>query len=82
MTLPSHKSHVFQPLDVSYFNPFKTSFKKVRDGSMSRSKLHGTKQDHLDEIGRPILRAITHQKKSSLDVRLRVYGFQSQGNGQ
>lgn len=37
MTLPSHKSHVFQPLDVSYFNPFKTSFKKVRDGSMSRS---------------------------------------------
>jgi hypothetical protein len=28
ITLPSHTSHALQPLDVSCFNPFKTTFKK------------------------------------------------------
>jgi hypothetical protein len=29
ITLFSHNSHVLQPLDVSYFKPFKTIFKKI-----------------------------------------------------
>jgi hypothetical protein len=29
ITLPSHTSHVLQPLDVSCFNPFKITFRKV-----------------------------------------------------
>jgi hypothetical protein len=30
-TLPSHTSHALQPLDITYFKPFKTTFKKERD---------------------------------------------------
>ena len=30
-TIPSHTSHVTQPLDVSIFKPFKTALKKYRD---------------------------------------------------
>jgi hypothetical protein len=35
--LPSHTSHALQPLDVSCFKPFKTSFKKEIDNSMVRN---------------------------------------------
>jgi hypothetical protein len=34
ITLPSHTSHALQPLDVSCFKPFKTTFKKERDNNM------------------------------------------------
>ncbi len=37
ITLPSHTSHVLQPSNVSCFQPFKITFKKVRDATMSRS---------------------------------------------
>jgi hypothetical protein len=35
--LPFHTSHVLQPLDVSCFKPFKTTFRKVRNAAMSRN---------------------------------------------
>jgi len=31
ITLPSHTSHAFQPLDVACFKPFKTTFKKEKN---------------------------------------------------
>jgi hypothetical protein len=34
IALPSHTSHVLQPLDVNCFKPFKTTFKKEKDNSM------------------------------------------------
>jgi len=37
ITLPSHTSHVLQPLDVSCFKPFKITFWKVRDATMYRN---------------------------------------------
>jgi hypothetical protein len=37
ITLPSHTSHSLQPLDVSYFKPFKTAFRKFKDVGMSRN---------------------------------------------
>ncbi len=37
ITLPSHTSHVLQPLDVFCFKPFKTTFRKVKDVTMSIS---------------------------------------------
>ncbi len=37
VTLPSHTSHVLQPLDVSCFKPFKITFKKVKDVTMFKS---------------------------------------------
>jgi hypothetical protein len=30
ITLPSHTSHALQPLDVSYFKPFNTAFRKKK----------------------------------------------------
>jgi hypothetical protein len=38
ITLPSHTLHAFQPLDVSYFKPFKTTFRKEKDVIMAVGK--------------------------------------------
>ena len=38
VSLPSHTSHALQPLDVSFFKPFKTAFRKIRDRWSLRSK--------------------------------------------
>ncbi len=35
ITLPSHTSHTLQPLDVSCFKPFKTTFKKEKNATMA-----------------------------------------------
>jgi hypothetical protein len=35
-TLLNHTSHILQPLDVSCFKPFKTVFKKEKDGAMEK----------------------------------------------
>ncbi len=37
ITLPSHTSHALEPLNVSCFKSFKTSFNKERDNSMVRN---------------------------------------------
>jgi hypothetical protein len=37
ITLPSHTSHALQPLNVSYFKPFKTSNIKEKNNSMVRN---------------------------------------------
>jgi hypothetical protein len=37
ITLPSHSSHVLQPLDVNYFKPFKSALRKQRDERMFRN---------------------------------------------
>jgi len=34
ITLPSHTSHAFQPMDVACFKPFKNDFRKERDATM------------------------------------------------
>jgi len=36
ITLPSHTSCVLQPLNISYFEPFKITLKNVRDAIMFR----------------------------------------------
>jgi hypothetical protein len=37
ITLPSHTSHVLQPLYVFCFQPFKTTFKKFKDATLFKS---------------------------------------------
>jgi len=37
VTLPSHTSHALQPLDVSCFKPFETTFKKEKDNAMVKN---------------------------------------------
>jgi hypothetical protein len=38
VTLHSHSSHAFQPLDISCFKPFKTTFRKKKDEAMVRKQ--------------------------------------------
>jgi hypothetical protein len=38
ISLPSHTSHVLQPLDVSCFKPFKATFRQIRDSWMLLNK--------------------------------------------
>jgi hypothetical protein len=45
ITLPSHTSHALQPLNVSCFKPFKTTFRNVRDVAM-----FGNNHMELDKI--------------------------------
>jgi hypothetical protein len=35
MTLSSHTSQTLQPLDVACFKPFKTTFRKEKNGAMA-----------------------------------------------
>jgi hypothetical protein len=37
ITLPTHTSHVLQPLDVIYFKPFKTTLLKKEDFAMAKN---------------------------------------------
>jgi hypothetical protein len=37
VTLPTHTSHVLEPLDVSCFKPFKNAFKKEKDNAKVRN---------------------------------------------
>jgi len=37
VTLLAHTSHALQPLDVTYFKPFKTTFRKERDSTMVKN---------------------------------------------
>jgi hypothetical protein len=47
LTLPSHTSHVLQPLDVSIFKPFKQFFHQYRDFWMSRNLNEGASKEIL-----------------------------------
>lgn len=37
ITLSNHTSHALQLLNVSCFKPFKTTFKRKRDGAMAKN---------------------------------------------
>jgi len=37
LTPPSHTSHILQPLDVSCFRPFKSTFKREKNESMFKN---------------------------------------------
>jgi len=47
LTLPSHTSHEIQPLDVSYFKPFKLAFSLLRDVWTLKNKSKGATKEVL-----------------------------------
>jgi hypothetical protein len=59
VTLHSHSPHVFQPLDISCFKPFKTTFKKKKDEVMVKNNLFETNMvmviSWVDLVLEPIL---------------------------
>ena len=49
ITLPSHTSHRLQPLDVTIFKPFKTTFRACRDRWTIQNKGHTARKEDLAE---------------------------------
>jgi hypothetical protein len=47
LTLPSHTSHAMQPLDVSWFKPFKQAFRLLGDVWTLRNKSRGANKEVL-----------------------------------
>ena len=49
ISLPSHISHALQPLDVSWFKPFKNAFRQIRDFWSLLNKGKKVEKIHLCE---------------------------------
>jgi len=47
ITLPSHTSHVLQPLDVTCFKPFKTAFRAYKGVWIFVNKAKGVSKENL-----------------------------------
>ncbi len=47
ITLPSHTSHIVQPLDVACFKPFKMVFKAYRNVWTLANKGKGARKENL-----------------------------------
>jgi hypothetical protein len=61
ITLPFQTSHALQPLDLTCFKPFKTTFRKERNGAMDKKQ--NTKLDKITLV-------TWVDKISNLDLRL------------
>ena len=59
ISLPSHTSHVLQPLDVVCFKPFRTAFRKHRDAWTLLNKKKVGKQDLYEWTSIALLVALT-----------------------
>jgi hypothetical protein len=68
ITLPFDTSHVLQPLDVYCFKPFKTTFKKVRDATMSTS-------NHMESDKIILTRWVNHAINQSFTKKNIKVGF-------
>jgi hypothetical protein len=59
LTLPFYTSHALEPLDLSYFKPFKTAFRAYRDMWIIKHKGVRTRKDILGEwISKSIYEAL------------------------
>ncbi len=67
ITLPSHTSRDLEPLDVSCFKPFKTTFRKVRDVAMFRNNHMELYKITLDGWVNKVMEQSLTKKISSLD---------------
>jgi hypothetical protein len=70
ITLSLHISHALQPLNLSCFKPFKTTFKKVRDVAMSIS-------NHMEPNKITIDGWVNQALKQSFTKQNIKYGFKT-----
>jgi hypothetical protein len=73
VTLPSHISYALQPLDVTYFKPFKTTFKKKRKSAMAKNNyLEPNKVTLAAWVAKALQQSL---KKENIKFRFKVYGI-------
>jgi hypothetical protein len=60
--LPTHTVHALQPLDVSYFMLFKTTFRKVKDATMAKKKMELNKITFVRWVDQVLNHALTKYK--------------------
>jgi hypothetical protein len=66
LTLPSHTSHILQPLDVSCFKPFKQAFHLERDVWTLRNKSKGASKEVLESwVSAALQKALTEKNIKS-----------------
>jgi hypothetical protein len=68
--------HDLEPLDVSCFKPFKTTFRKVKDVAMSRNNRMEPDKITLDGWVDKVL-----EQSVQKNIKFGFMAFQSQGNG-
>jgi hypothetical protein len=83
ITLPFRTSHALQPLDVYYFKPFKTTFKKVKDVIMSISNhMELDKITLAGWINQAINQSFTKRNIEDGFMATNIWPFNPQGDGQ
>jgi hypothetical protein len=69
--LPFHASHALPPLNVTYFKPFKTTFKKEWDGAIAKKNYINTNKINLVTwMDKALDQSFTKKK-----IRFRVCGI-------
>jgi hypothetical protein len=67
VSLPCHTSHALQPLDVSCFKPFNTTYKQIKDSWIlvnKRNKME--KQDLCEWTSKALLKVLTPKNIKSM----------------
>jgi hypothetical protein len=75
VTLQAHTSHVLQPLDVSCFKPFKTTFKEEKDNAMVKNNHCELDKCTLTSWVHKSLGQSLSKKISKVGLRLQEFGF-------
>jgi hypothetical protein len=75
ITLPFHTSHALQPLNVTCFEPFKTTFKKEGDGAIAKKNYIEPNKINLGTYVDKALDQSFTKKTSNLDLGFVEYDF-------
>jgi len=72
VTLPTH-TYALQPLDVTYFKPFKITFRKKKNFTMAKNNyLEPNKVTLATWVDKALQQSL---KKKNIKLRFKVYGI-------
>jgi hypothetical protein len=73
VTLPTYTSHALQPLNVTCFKPFKTTFRKERTSTMVKNNyLEPNKATLVAWVDKALQQPL---KKENIKLRFKVFGI-------